>query len=81
MLICMKHIQWCTKVGAEQRLLPAIYLQDYCNSETEIADDSTPTKFPRSLKILNYATGTMQNVWIGDANGSFLGSQLNRGKR
>ena len=70
-----REAQWCTKVGAEQFLLTAIYLQHYCNPDVPFYPKPSfdKTTFPRVLKIYNYLTDAWQGVWDGRDGGSFLG--------
>lgn len=70
-----RKAQWSSKVGAEQFLLTAIYLQHYCNPDVPFYPKPSfdKTTFPRVLKIYNYLTDAWQGVWDGRIGGSFLG--------
>ncbi|MBA2649562.1 MAG: hypothetical protein H0U75_08225 [Legionella sp.] len=69
-----RDAQWCTKVGAEQFLLTAIYLQHYCNPDVPFYPKPSFDKptFPRVLTIFNYITGRSQGVWNRSGPGTGL---------
>ncbi|MBA2649486.1 MAG: hypothetical protein H0U75_07835 [Legionella sp.] len=66
-----RQTHWCTKVGAEQFLLPAIYLQHYCNPYVPFYPTPSFDKptFPRVLTVYGYNAN--QGVW--DRGGRVLG--------
>ncbi|MBA2649294.1 MAG: hypothetical protein H0U75_06800 [Legionella sp.] len=70
-----RQAYWCTKVGAEQFLLTAIYLQHYCNPDVPFYPKPSFDKptFPRVLTIYNYNTSRRQSVWERAGGGSGLG--------
>lgn len=64
------------RIAAEQFLLPAIYLQHYCNPKVPFYP--TPSfeesrGFPRVLTIYHSMTGKKQGMWDGRDSGFFLG--------
>ncbi len=70
-----REAQWCTKVGAQQFLLTAIYLQHYCNPDILLYP--TPSfegaTFRRSLMIYHDISGKAMSVWGDVDNGLILG--------
>ena len=67
--------KWSTKVGAEQFLLTAKYLQDYCNPDVPFYPTPSfdaPT-FPRCLEIYNCNTGEKMGAWGNVDKGDILG--------
>lgn len=70
--------EWNTKVGGEQFLLTAIYLQYYCNLDFPFFLTSSIDKpiFQRNLEIYNFITSTRQRVWGGVNEAGVLGQDF-----